>query len=633
MSKKQKATKQPNIKQSLHSSIHERSHNEWKIVCCILFIVFLAYVNTLAGDWAYDDWFQIARNPQVTKVSNIPTTFTQSVWQFLDERQRETAGLYYRPLFNSFLIIQYQLFGTRVWMWHLVSVLLHLIVVLLVYQLARVWKLDQMVAMIAALIFGLHPVHSEVVAWISSSPDLLAGIFVLASLLCYERARRDRDDGVRKGQRWRWFCASLFFALLAMFSKEQAIMLSFFIAAREWFDRETFSRILTRSSFFILPALFYLIARYFVLGFIVKTEGHAAVITFGQMLLTIPSVVLAYTRMLFVPYPLAIIYDQNYVISISDARFWIPLFVMAAILIATIWTIKRSSIALRSLAFLLFFLLPVLNLRFFNQNESPVHDRYLYLPSVGFCLLIALGLRKLAARFGEKEKKLLIATVASLAIIFFGLTLFQNRTWRDDFALFNHALKFAPNKPFLYNSLANAHSELDQFGEAEKFYRKAIEINPNSHTSYSGLGFVYTKLQRHEEAVQAFQKAVQLSPPMGATHFNLGSAYINLKRYDEAEKSLLKATEVNPDYAPAYYNLGWIYETRGQTALSEKYYLKTLELQPDNILLRINLALSMSKQGRTAEAIEQLKIALSYDPSNKDIQLALNRLESGGNKP
>jgi tetratricopeptide (TPR) repeat protein len=620
MNTKRKQERQPIIQSNANRS--SVLQTERKIIVCILLVTFLVYANALAGDWAYDDWFQIARNAQVTKLSNIPKTFTQSVWQFLDENRRDTAGLYYRPIFNSLLIVQYQLFGTRVWAWHLVSVLLHLLVVLLVYQLARTWNLDQMTAAIAALIFGLHPVHSEAVAWISSSPDLLAGVFVLASLLSYERWR------ARNQSHLSWLCASLFFALLAMFSKEQAVMLPLFIAARELFDKETFSRILTRSSFFILPALLYLTARYFVLGFVIKTEGNAAVITFGQMLLTIPSAILLYTRMLFTPYPLAIVYDQNYVLSINDARFWIPLFVILAIFIATVWLIRSSSIALRSLAFLLLFMLPVLNLRFFNQNESPIHDRYLYLPSVGFCLLIALGLTRLAARFGEKERMFLIATTASLAIIFFGLTFFQNRTWRDDFALFNHALKFAPNKPFLYNSLATAHSELNQFDEAEKYYRKAIEINPNAHTSYSGLGFVCTKLQRYEEAVQAFQKAVQLSPPMATTHFNLGSAYINLKRYDEAEKALHKAIEVNPDYAPAQYNLGWIYETRGQTALSEKYYLRTLELQPDNVLLRVNLALSMSKQGRKAEAIEQLRVALSYDPNNKDIRFALNSLEN-----
>lgn len=601
MSKKSKAQKkQSNIKQFFR--------DEWKPVLGILLLTFLAYANTLQNDWAYDDWFQVARNAQVTSLSNIPKTFTQSVWQFLDESSRQPAGLYYRPIFNSFLILQYQLFGQKVWAWHLVSVLLHLIVVFLVYVLARVWELDKTVALIAALIFGLHPVHTEAVAWISSSPDLIASIFVLASLLLYEKSRgtntqprlndspriaKSKDD--EKNDlftfhpssfipRKSWLCASLVFALFAMFTKEQSVMLLPFIAARELFDKnETLKTRLTKAVVgslpFVVPIAFYFAARYYVLGFILRTywsdfEG----ITFKQMLLTIPSVTLTYTRMIFAPYPLMIMYDHPIANSIGDTIFLFPLIILIVIFAATFWLIRHSSKGLRSIFFFLLFLLPVLNIRFFNGAESFVHDRYLYLPSIGFCLLAAMGLTKLC----KEKKNLLIGSTATIVVLFSVLTFFQNRTWRDDFALFTHALKFTTKKPFLSNALANSHSEVNQFSEAEKFYRKTIEVDPKYAPAYSGLGFVLTKMQRHEEALKAFENAAEFSPPLAVTYFNLGGAYINLKRYDDAEKALLKAIEIYPQYAPAHYNLGWLYKQRGQNDLAKKHYEITYELQSQN---------------------------------------------------
>jgi tetratricopeptide (TPR) repeat protein len=278
--------------------------------------------------------------------------------------------------------------------------------------------------------------------------------------------------------------------------------------------------------------------------------------------------------MLFVPYPLMIVYDHTYVQSISDTRFLFPLFIVMLIFALVIWLIKSSLISLRSLAFLVFFLLPVLNLRVFNVNESLVHDRYLYLPSIGFCFVVAYGLAKL-------NKKTLVATISVIAVVFFALTFFQNRTWRDDYALFNHALKFTTKKPFLYVALANAYNENNQFNEAEKVFLKSIEVAPTYGVNYSGLGYTYTKLQRHEDAVKAFEQAIEyVDPANAADYFNLGSAYIQIKKFDEAEKALLKAIEIYPQYAPAHYNLGWLYQQQGRKDLAAKHYQIALELQP-----------------------------------------------------
>src|SRR5205085_3309107 len=158
---------------------------EWLLVGGVLLITAFAFFNSLNGQFVYDDRLQVVRNPTITNLANIPRMFVQSVWQFLNETDQAAAGPYYRPLFNIALIVSYALFGLQTFGWHLVSLLTHLAVVFLVYRLARQWGLSREVGLAAALLFGLHPAHSESVAWIAALPVPLAAGFILAPLLLY----------------------------------------------------------------------------------------------------------------------------------------------------------------------------------------------------------------------------------------------------------------------------------------------------------------------------------------------------------------------------------------------------------------------------------------------------------------
>jgi hypothetical protein len=187
----------------------------------VLAITALAFVNALDGQFVYDDRLQVLKNPTLNSLGNIPRVFTQGVWQFLNESDKAAVGPYYRPLFNIALIISRQTFGLEVFGWHLVSIALHLSVVFLIYRLARQWKLSFEVAAATALLFGLHPVHSESIAWVAALPDPLAALFVLSSLLFYERYFH---DGSRKGV---FLTASLVLAFMATLSKEVAVIFPF----------------------------------------------------------------------------------------------------------------------------------------------------------------------------------------------------------------------------------------------------------------------------------------------------------------------------------------------------------------------------------------------------------------------
>lgn len=600
------------------------TRNDWKLVAGVLAISFLAFANALDGEFVYDDRFQILKNPTITSLGNIPSMFTESVWQFLSRSADEPIGSYYRPIFNIALILNYGLFGLEPFGWHLVSVLLHLAVTFGVFALAREWDLTSELAAIAALLFGLHPVHVESVAWISGLPDPLLGVFTLGAVALYEVWRRE-------GAAWR-LGVSLALAALALLTKEVAIVIPVFVGVRELVDagreRSLAARVTDaarRAAPYAALAALYLGARYAVLGFISKTEPKAAGIAAEQVMWTVPDVLLHYVELLFVPYPLAITYDLGYVASAADPRFWGALAALVAIAAVAVWLAWRAAAARYALAFLVLFLLPVLNLKAFNQDESLVHDRYLYLPSVGFCILVALGLGWLAERVGtERRRTALVAAACAIAAVFFGLTVAQNRTWNDDLTMARHALAHDPDKPFLLNYVGAYYMVREQnFAEAERWLERAVELRPDYFDSLTNLADVYRFQRRLVEAEQTYRRALDAGSPYFSTPYNLGLVYIDLGRRDEAREWLERALEIDARNAEALYTLGWIYDQGGDRAAAERYYVRALEARPTYPEPRINLAVSQTQTGRHKDALENLLVARRIAPQHPVLLYAL----------
>lgn len=597
---------------------------EWLLLGGVLLVTAIAFFNSLDGQFVYDDRLQVVRNPTITNVANIPRMFVQSVWQFLNEADKAAAGPYYRPLFNVALIVNYALFGLQTFGWHLVSLLTHLLVVFLVYRLARQWTLPRETALAVALLFGLHPAHSESVAWIAALPDPLAAVFVLASLLFYER----HYHGQAKSKAA--LGASIALASAAVLSKEVAVMFAVFLFVRELLDRapdQSLGSALTqaakRAAPYFAVVVLYVVMRYAVLGFLRQDDATSARITRFEVLLTIPSVLLRYVRMLFVPYPLAVVYNNTYVTSVADPRFWGAALVVCAILAAAVWLVRRSAVGRRALAFTIIFILPVLNLKAFRPQESLLHDRYLYLPSIGFCLLIAMAMAWLASRLVTRERQVFAAATAVMAFALFVLTFNQNLTWQSEAAMTGHALQVTPNWPFMHNYIGAYAFEQNRYSDAERAYLDALNDDPNYYDALSNLGDVYRMQNRNADAEQMYLKAIAAGAPYADTHYNLGVVYTAMGRLPEAEQALEKAVELQPSMINARYNLAWVYDNEGKMREAEQAYGETLSYKPSYPEPRINLGVLLTKQGRLKEGLDQLLAARSYAPSHPVMLYAL----------
>ena len=207
----------------LHTSTNAASGHSWKGIAAVLVLTFAVYIPTLRYQFVHDDRGQIVENSAVHSWRFVPSYFTSQVWAGVMPGE---LGNYYRPLFLLWLRINHAAFGTHAWGWHLTTVLAHVLTTLLAYVLALSLGVSEDAALVAALVFGLHPAHIEAVAWISGATEPLLGVLLIPSFLSYVRWRRTS----RRNRR----LASVVLFALALGEKETAMILPGLLLAYDW---------------------------------------------------------------------------------------------------------------------------------------------------------------------------------------------------------------------------------------------------------------------------------------------------------------------------------------------------------------------------------------------------------------
>lgn len=524
-----------------------------------------AYSGTLAYLFVHDDIDQIVNNPRVHSWQFVPGYFTSHIWSHLSP---QWGGVHYRPLFLLWLLVNHTLFQLHPLWWHLSTVIAHLAATLMVYLLVRKLTSDSLTATIAAAVFGLHPVHIEAVAWVSGVAEPLLAVLIIGSFLCY--LKRDQN-------RWHsgWFAGSLLLFAMALLTKETAIVFPILIFAYEWiFRNERTRRSRLKSSVmgaipYLLLAMIYLPVRAAAL------KGLGASLTplpLSTVLLTLPSVLWTYVRLLIWPIGLSAFYDVHYVTSLGFSTFVLPLLaVIATGIVLLLWSRASRLVAFASI-WLLVSIIPVLNLSALLKDEF-VHDRYLYLPSVGFSILVAVAIARLdvsrARLFGLPASQLVPALVV---VGLLGMaTAWQHSFWANEFVLFQRGVEVAPNNMIARNNLGNVLMEQGLYGEAAVHLEKSVDRNPDSRSAKWNLGLSYYQLGRFDEARNYLSHAVELDPGRAEQYVYLALTDIQLGLLSEGRAALQRAREINQSTAGVHYGLGVALKKEGnlQSALDE----------------------------------------------------------------
>jgi protein O-mannosyl-transferase len=526
----------------------------------------LTSLNTLQNGFVHDDTSQVLNNSFITDLGNLPLAFTSSVWSFLTENIRSLTDVYFRPMFTAQFMINYAIFGTAAWGWHLANVLIHAAVSVLVFVILKEMTGRNWLALATACFFAVHPVHAESVAWISGLTDPLMTLFFLIAFLCFLRFQKN-------GRKY-LIAFSVAFYLLAMLAKETALVLPALIAYHEFFYKQDLPlrrraiRVAAFVGVYTLPTLFYFFLRYQALGGAVTGED-SQLYPLTAALLTIPSAVVKYISLMLVP----INYNFQHYTPFGSVTSLSFIASSSGLLIATagIFLARSRDLAFAAVWFLLA-LTPVLAALRLLHPIASVQERYLYLPSIGACFAVMLGVEWLANRkllstgFGRIA---ILAIPVAIIIVFGAINIEQNLVWHDNITMFRRCVIVNPQSAFARNALASIYWLSGKHQEAEAEARAAIDLDPTCTDAYVNLCYFARASGKLEQAVKYLQQAKSSLPEgperrffLGRVHHDLGLLYGEQKKLDLAEENLRTALEVLPtlphefDLAEFYFDHG-----------------------------------------------------------------------------
>lgn len=511
--------------------------NNYAVVIILAVLVAAAYVNSLFNPFMWDDKQLVLHNEGLRHGwTSVVNAFHPAKWA----GRNDDAGLisFFRPTQSLLSILDYEIWGLNPFGFHLSNTLLHLFNTIFLFFVAARLTGERLVSLVAASLFAVHPVHVESVTFISARVDLLAAAFMLPSFYLYMGA------GKRLAA-WR-YAASLVLFWLALFSKEMAVMLPVLVAVYSWLYEERGGRVVKAVPFFVLLAA-YVAYRVFGLEvFVSQHQMRADVLTLAS---TAAAAAFDYTRLLVVPYPLKAYYLLEWHGPGSlKALAGFAVLVIALALFAFFYLKGRKSAAF-TLAWTYVSLAPVMNIG--SLGEFSIAERYLYIPSIGFSVLVGLCF----ARFAERGlAKTAAAGFIAVVVVLGAMTVKRNMLWSNDLDFFTEMARVAPTSAAVHGNLAHAYYNLGDLDKAISEMEAASAFVPGNPVIKRELGSYYFQAKRYDEASVALGMAVRGRPTDEAAWNLLGVAYAETGRAEMAAEAFARAVELNPA-SPAADNL------------------------------------------------------------------------------
>ncbi len=573
----------------------------------------LPYLNTLRNGFVSDDEMQVLQNPYIRNFHYLARIFTTQATSYIPEMPN-----FYRPLMNVGYLLCHQIFGTRAFGFHIANVLLHAVVVGAVFQLTKRLFQNRDLALITAALFAIHPIHSEAVAWVGACPDLEMCLFYVLTFWFFL--------GVARPQGTFSYCGQLAMAggfLLTIFSKEPAVTLPVLATLYEHFyreDRATTRPIQKAQRYAVLwiLTLGYLVFRVRVLGGL-GSGSSVHHLDWYQNALSGLVLLGQYFWKLLWPADLRIFCPFHAPSSVVDPRVLGGLIALAVCCLLFILFWRRSRRLSLGILWLLVPLAPVLNARW--MPVAAFEERYLYLPSVGLCWILAWGLLKLESQTSARSialKRGLAAALGILVALCLVRIVTRNRDWRDNLTLYTNTLAACPEAYYVRRDLGSTYWSKGDEESAEREWREALKTGPGHSPTWSSLGLRYLKKQDYPQAIELFKKALDLDPRNPEALLYLGVAYKGMHSFDLAEPQLRTAVSVHPFNSNARNALGLLYEEEGRIPDAEEQFRHSVEID-QNMTAYGNLGLIYWRQGNAKQAEQEWRQALELAPHDSSL--------------
>jgi protein O-mannosyl-transferase len=604
----------------------------------------------------------------VTQNSHVRSGWTREsvIWAFTD-----TEEVNWHPITWLSHMLDVEIHGGDAGGHHRTNVLIHFLNSVLVYALllsmtGAVWR-----SAAVALLFAIHPLHVEVVAWISERKELLSTFFALLASLAYVAH-------VRRGCHWRSLLVLAFFALSLMAKAMMVTLPLVFLMLDYWPFRRPFSRalIVEKIPLLLLSGAASAIA-------VLTQEGAGAMVQIDlvPLLERIFNAILAYAHYMektVWPAGLIIFYPHPYISHTGGIRPSAIAIAGSAILLSAIslWVVRSANRPWARVGWFWFLgtLVPVIGV--VQIGNQAMADRYMYFPSIGLFVLVVWGVDEIRDRMSSSAPATAsIALASALAMVVLGVVAWhQTGYWRDSIALFRHGIEVEPRNVTLRFNVANHLRDEGRFDDAAAQYRLILEITPDASGPNLNLGNLLRGQGRLDDAIAHYERALRAEPDYVLARVNLASALAGRGRIDEAiahyERALREAVreyerslELSPndarirnnlglslladrqldaaiaqfraalllrqDHGDTVNNLGVALEEQGNINDAIAAYRRAIAINPDHARAHANLGLLLAARAERKEAQTHLSRALELDPGNPEARAAIATLSSG----
>ncbi|KAM7415150.1 hypothetical protein PAMA_019801 [Pampus argenteus] len=626
----------------------------WKEILLLTGMVVGCYWNSLSCGFVFDDVSAILDNKDLRPSTPLLNLFLNDFWgtPMAEERSHKS----YRPLTVLTFRLNYLFSELSAASYHLLNVVLHAVVCVLFLRVCRLF-LDKPSSLVAALLFAVHPIHTEAVTGVVGRAELLSSIFLLAAFLAYTKSTGSDHSIV-----WAPIALTVVLVAAATLCKEQGITVVGICCVHEVFVAQGFT----------LPMLLDTL-RQVVQGkdgfpyAVLQTLLKLIVLVISTLLLVIVRVQVIQSQL-----PVFTRFDNPAAVSPTPTRqltFNYLLPVNAWLLLnpselCCDWTmgtipLVESPLDHRNLATLAFYtflgLLSLHSLRYRHSSAKTVimalslivlpfipasnlffpvgfvvAERVLYVPSMGFCVLVAHGFRIVSHK--GHLKKISWLMIGVLLTTHAVKTFNRNWDWESEYTLFTSALKVNKNNAKLWNNVGHALENQNNYGRALQYFLQATRVQPDDIGAHMNVGRTYKNLNKSKEAEDAYLMAKSLMPQVipgkryatrvAPNHLNV---YINLanliraneSRLEEADQLYRQAISMRPDFKQAYISRGELLLKMNKLTEARDAYLRALELDRTNADLWYNLAIVYIEMKEPSEALKNFNHALELNPRHK----------------
>jgi tetratricopeptide (TPR) repeat protein len=564
-----------------------------------LIITFACFYNTTNNEFVnWDDDRNFYENEHVATINK------ENFWS--NSKKIFTSNVIgnYNPLTIWTFAVEKRMYGfEEPGKWHRTNILLHLMCVFFIYRICLLLGLRWQGSLFVALLFGIHPMRVESVAWVTERKDVLFGAFYLSALYFYIK-------GKLNGKKYRILIFTLF--LLSLFSKIQAVILPLSMIAVDYYMAEKFDwkSILKKAPYFLMSIIFGLAGLVFLKG-----QGaleQTVTYPFWQRIFVGSFSYLIYLVKAVIPYKLSPLYPY----SPKMPSYFYPTILLFPAMAYGMYVMYKKNLKIWLFGLLFFTVNIMFLLQILGAGQGFLADRFTYIAYFGLFFIAGFYFDNYLQE--KVNLKYIFYGVAVILFLAFGyMTIQQNTVWKNSETLWTHVLQHYQKATLPYGNRANYLRQQGRINEALRDYSKATTLNPKGEQAFNSRARLYFDIAKTRDtlllALQDYTRAIELSPNNGEFLINRGATHARLGDIDKAIADINEGLKYKPNHAVGYLNRSVLYNGQGKIQEALNDINSYLRLKPYNANLWYEKGRALRNLNKLQESIPAYSRAIQLN--------------------